>query len=260
MKKRIFALALALTMLGNLLPFMGSKAAFAATTLMDSYLRIDFVFQNSDGSVSVNYTMLKAYTLDDGTSTSSPLSIGYQLPASYRTTAFDVDRKVDYSAGSHTMVLPSPGANICLYTVYAKLSTPSTYSEYKSLANYMNAPAAITTSYYTVPALAAGTLYTGLFIVPGVALSVLVKKDSPVQEKIVAGAYAGFSYIYPLLTVIGLDNSFPLPSVGQYYRIDTYYSKSTFTLNTRYTVWTSYESYQKNVTPIFQGTTSQPLQ
>ncbi|POZ55157.1 hypothetical protein LYSIN_03454 [Lysinibacillus sphaericus] len=212
-----------------------------STPLVDSYISVSNIVKDySDGTVRVYYHVKIRNAGNTG------VCIGYEWPSQYRlsdSTCVTVANTV----GFHTLTIPRPRINI-IGTQYVVAKFNKRYSESKSLGTFYNYPSGqVVTEYYTVSRANALAEY---FVIGGLGVGVKFLKNNTIGF-ITKTLYAGFTTYYAF-TSIGVVSGFPPKAVGQYYKVETWYSESG--LHVKTTIWNNKEAFDRNLTPIYSGT------
>ncbi|NRR01632.1 hypothetical protein HP570_05240 [Brevibacillus sp. RS1.1] len=230
-----------------LISIVSVEEVSASSPLIDQYLRFDSIARNSDGSIRVDYTMLKTWDKDLGGSATIPLQIGYSWPSQYRGALKDYYVKANYSKGSHVLTIPKPGAYVGTLSVQAKVNA-NRYNEVKGGKSIFHYPDSTKrTAYYEISGFDAGASFFIYSAAPAVYF-----EFSPLGKwgKVVGRTYLGWSLWegYNQSQSIG----FPTPVKGHYYETTSWYSGNG--LNIRVKVYVSRSAFNKKETPIFDAT------
>lgn len=220
---------------------------FAKTgDVVGSFVKVNSVNRNSDGTVKVNYTVLKSID-----SRAGGISIGYEWDSKYRQSD---SQKVTTKnkKGTYSLTVPKPKVNIIgRENIYLYLS--GRYPDKKFAKSVFNAPTTKKVTYHTVTKKEAAASY----IICDVGADVVITFATPggkVTKAVVVVVWEGYKKIADLRSVTSSTTGFPKPYAGHYYKETTWYEN--FKLRTNIKVWTNKESYTKGVKPIFDGTTN----
>ena len=121
------------------------------------------------------------------------------------------------------------------------------YTETKHLKAVFNYPSNRVTEYKTVSKADAIAEY---IVVVDLGVGVKFMKNNSIAF-ITRTLYAGFTTHYGLKS-IGVISGFPPRVVGQYYKVDTWYSSSGLHIKT--TIWNTKAAFNRNHQPIYSDT------
>lgn len=114
--------------------FLQTKKVPSDSPILDNYVKITSSKHNSDGTITVNYSVIKSYTNEN----IAPISIGYAFPPEYRLgTGFHKSKEIEYEKGNYSLTIPNPSISInASLSVYMELS--SRYTETKGINSFSN--------------------------------------------------------------------------------------------------------------------------
>jgi len=121
------------------------------------------------------------------------------------------------------------------------------YTETKHLKSVFNYPSNTVTEYKTISKVDAIAEY---IVVGGLGVGVKFMKNNSIAF-ITRRLYVGFTTHYTLKS-IGVISGFPPRVVGQYYKVETWYSSSG--LHVKTTIWNTKVAFDSKHQPIYSGT------
>lgn len=211
--------------------------------VMGNYLSISSVTSSAE-KITVNYRIIAK--VPSGAS----LKLGYEYPAVAKTEGGFINLS-SKNPGVYNHTFTTKKLN-CQVRAYSQLDA-RTYQEKNNLKTFSMYPTTTKTQYHTVTA----SNVTKEIVIT--ALPGIIYKLNPTLKTIGFAATLSGGY----QAILNMGNSYsvsyvpPAIAVGQYYQIKTYYKNDRVYIDKK--IWTSKETYDKGVNPIFTGSYSAPL-
>ncbi|EST55754.1 hypothetical protein T458_05335 [Brevibacillus panacihumi W25] len=254
MFKKFLSSFLTLTLLTLAILVTGPPTpAKASTAVIDSYIKVNSVSRFSDGSMILNYTLLKEFKNDLGNNVYQWMSLETYMAGNPNIfIQWGTPNKPGTYSRLFEPLASWSGEGRYIGTQVLKIGYGTTsYGETKTVGRYFNAPppSETTVSYHELTREEAVAGWAWQFIVPGILV-----KLNPTSRliQIAASASAGWSLISGFTGSAGYSTGLPQPVAGHYYKHTGWFDD--FKFYTKVEVWYSKAAFDHGDLPIYTGT------
>ena len=187
-----------------------------ASALIDAYIKVNKVTKNSNGTISVNYTMKKDFKTSLGYNLYQSLKLSYSMNSAYNLTP--VSKSVNSKKGTYTLVLPAPKPNyLGTQQVYIKWGSQGR-TESKRVGTVYNVPdTSIKRDNYTVTKADATGGFLVMTALPYATLKLVFKGSSATVQHVAKKGVGIASGVVGFNLAVGVFKQMPTLTTGQVY-------------------------------------------